>query len=84
MFRAIFSLIIRSLLTVFTACGIIHVCRYRLVSWMTPAGISYQILVSLALVVWKGHVVAQATALSWHTAVNTVNTLRTGDADLRF
>jgi hypothetical protein len=27
--------IIRSILTVFTACGIIHVCGCRLVSWMS-------------------------------------------------
>jgi len=33
MFRAIFSLIIRSILTLFTASGITHVCRCRLVSW---------------------------------------------------
>jgi len=35
MFRAIFSLIVRSILTVFTASGIIHVCRCRMVSWMS-------------------------------------------------
>jgi len=29
MFQAMFSLIIRSILTVFTAFGIIHVCRGR-------------------------------------------------------
>jgi len=32
MFRAIFSLIIRSILTVFIASGIIHVRRCRLIS----------------------------------------------------
>jgi len=35
MFRAIFSLIIRSILTVFTASGITDVCHGRLVSWVS-------------------------------------------------
>ena len=35
MFRATFSLIIRSILTVITASGFIHVCRGRLLSWMS-------------------------------------------------
>jgi len=35
MFRAIFSLIIRSILTAFTTSGIIHVCRCRLMSWLS-------------------------------------------------
>jgi len=35
MIRAILSLIIGSITTVFTASGIIHVCRCRLMSWMS-------------------------------------------------
>jgi hypothetical protein len=35
MFRAIFSLIIRSILTLVTASGFIHVCRCRLLSWLS-------------------------------------------------
>jgi hypothetical protein len=35
MFRAIFSLIIRSILTVFTASGFIHVRRFQLLSWLS-------------------------------------------------
>jgi hypothetical protein len=35
MFRAIFVLIIRSILTVITASGFIHVCRCRLLSWLS-------------------------------------------------
>ena len=35
MFRAMFSLIIKSILTVITASGFIHVCRCRLLSWLS-------------------------------------------------
>jgi len=35
MFRAIFSLIIRSIITEITASGFIHVCLCRLLSWMS-------------------------------------------------
>jgi len=35
MFLETFSLIIRSILSVFTASSVIHVCRSRLVSWMS-------------------------------------------------
>ena len=35
MFRAMLSLIIRSILTVITASGFIHVCRGRLLSWLS-------------------------------------------------
>jgi hypothetical protein len=39
MFRAILSLIIRSITTVFTASGIIHVCGCRLVSWPSSTAV---------------------------------------------
>jgi len=35
MFRAILSLIIRSILTVITASGFIHMCCCRLLSWLS-------------------------------------------------
>jgi hypothetical protein len=40
MFRAILSLIIRSILTVITASGFIHVCRCRLLSWPSGNGLN--------------------------------------------
>jgi len=73
MFRAMFSLIIKSILTVITASGFIHVCRCRLLSWLSRNCKWYDIIWHIiSHHITSRHVTSYIISYLWYVVIYTI------------